>query len=686
MKSNILKLFMVVLSLLFAIPNNFIYAQIDTQRVISVGQNAIYFKDYLLAIQYFNSAIQSAPYLAEPYYYRGMAKYNLDDYLGAEDDTNEAIKRNPFIYGAYYLRAISRHTLGRDSLALEDYKVVLHDNPDHQGALHNSALLLIALRDSLGARETLDHLQRYYPKYAQGYLIDGGLQLDRGDTTAALSLFEKALKLSPNLPGAYLSMASISYDRKDYATAESYMDKAIEQMPDQVELYVNRGIIRYQQYNFKGSMADYNTAVQLDPSNSLALYNRALLRNQVGEINGAQEDFDKVATLEPNNFFALFNRAILSNEVGDYRQAESDLDRIVERYPTFLPALIQRAEARRGQGRIKESKEDLYLASKMTYDRSTLEKATAKQEEQNSLASNADRVREEKDENIQKFRSLVYASQARAYDELYQEEEDGIRGRIQDRDVLIEPEPLFTLSYYDDVEIQTKGNTNVYYSEALNLPLDEYGILVVQRVPQLPEKELNKYLERVDQFDNDTFQSVDALLRYAVDLLTLKDHDSAIKTLSVIINALPDDPAPYFQRATSSVLAFEAKQANEAQIEESNALGLPLVNGDISKSFLQKKHVAEVATKDLLKVLELVPHFTPALFNLGFISASIGNYSDAIKFYTEAINLTPNLGASYFNRGLCYYAIGEKEKADRDMSKAGALGFYKAYSIIKRMK
>ena len=31
-------------------------AQIDTQRVISVGQNAIYFKDYVLAIQYFNSA------------------------------------------------------------------------------------------------------------------------------------------------------------------------------------------------------------------------------------------------------------------------------------------------------------------------------------------------------------------------------------------------------------------------------------------------------------------------------------------------------------------------------------------------------------------------------------------------------------------------------------------------------
>ena len=72
-------------------------AQIDTQRVISVGQNAIYFKDYVLAIQYFNSAIQSAPYLAEPYYYRGLSKYSLDDYLGAEADSSAAIERNPFL-------------------------------------------------------------------------------------------------------------------------------------------------------------------------------------------------------------------------------------------------------------------------------------------------------------------------------------------------------------------------------------------------------------------------------------------------------------------------------------------------------------------------------------------------------------------------------------------------------------
>lgn len=657
------------------------YAQIDTQRVISVGQNAIYFKDYVLAIQYFNSAILSAPHLAEPYYYRGLAKYSLDDYIGAETDSDLAIERNPFIYGAYYLRAISRHTLGKDSLALADYRVVLQDNPDHQGALHNSAILQIAVKDSIGARHTLDHLQRYYPKYAQGYVIDGGLRIEEGDTLGALSLFEKALKLNPNIPSAYISMAGVAYDRKEYPKAQEYMDRAIEQMADEASLYINRGIIRYQQYDIKGAMADYSMAIKLEPENTLALYNRALLRSQVGEANGALEDFSQVAMHEPDNYFATFNRALLSNQVGDHRQAEADLDRIIKRYPTFLPALVERADARSKQGKAQAAKEDLYLASKMTYDKSALNKATALQNKQDTLAEN-ERVRDDKDKNIRKFRSLVYASHNKGYDELYVEDE-GIRGRIQDRDVLIEPEPLFTLSYYVSVDKQLKSTDNVAYSEQLQLPTEQYNIMVVQRVPQLSEEEMKKHIQSIEKVDLEKVQSADVLIRYALDQLTLKDHEAVINTMSQIADAIPDDPAPYFQRATSRVLAYEASRATEMG-KVTNHIAFP--ESDLSKEYLQKKRVTDEAAKDLKRVLELVPDFVPALYNLGYIHAAIGSYGDAIEYYSKAIATDSKLGSAYYNRALCYYAIGEKEKGDRDLSQAGALGYYKAYSIIKRMK
>ena len=57
-----------------------LFSQINTDRVMTIGRNALYFEDYVLSIQYFNQVINAKPYLADPYFYRGLAKINLDDY------------------------------------------------------------------------------------------------------------------------------------------------------------------------------------------------------------------------------------------------------------------------------------------------------------------------------------------------------------------------------------------------------------------------------------------------------------------------------------------------------------------------------------------------------------------------------------------------------------------------------
>ena len=59
-------------------------AQINTERVMTIARNALYFEDYVLSIQYFNQVINAKPYLYEPYFFRGLAKINLDDFQGAE--------------------------------------------------------------------------------------------------------------------------------------------------------------------------------------------------------------------------------------------------------------------------------------------------------------------------------------------------------------------------------------------------------------------------------------------------------------------------------------------------------------------------------------------------------------------------------------------------------------------------
>ncbi len=53
-----------------AIPGN---AQINVDRMINIGRNALYYEDYALSIQYFNQIINVRPNLYSPYFYRGLA-------------------------------------------------------------------------------------------------------------------------------------------------------------------------------------------------------------------------------------------------------------------------------------------------------------------------------------------------------------------------------------------------------------------------------------------------------------------------------------------------------------------------------------------------------------------------------------------------------------------------------------
>ena len=69
-------------------------AQYNTDRLVMIGHSALFYEDYVLSMQYFNQAIQSKPYLYEPWFFRGVAKYYLEDYAGSERDCTEALERN----------------------------------------------------------------------------------------------------------------------------------------------------------------------------------------------------------------------------------------------------------------------------------------------------------------------------------------------------------------------------------------------------------------------------------------------------------------------------------------------------------------------------------------------------------------------------------------------------------------
>ena len=58
----------------------------------------------------------------------------------------------------------------------------------------------------------------------------------------------------------------------------------------------------------------------------------------------------------------------------------------------------------------------------------------------------------------------------------------------------------------------------------------------------------------------------------------------------------------------------------------------------------------------------------------------------AIDDYSKALELDPNIAEAYYNRGLARIHAGNKDEGIEDLSKAGELGLYEAYGIIKRYR
>ena len=95
-------------------------AQVNAEQVLNIGRNVLSMDDYMLSIQYFNQAIKAKPYLAEPYFFRALAKLQLEDYKGAEEDATMSMELNKFHTDTYRLRGFARQSTGRDLLAVLD--------------------------------------------------------------------------------------------------------------------------------------------------------------------------------------------------------------------------------------------------------------------------------------------------------------------------------------------------------------------------------------------------------------------------------------------------------------------------------------------------------------------------------------------------------------------------------------
>ena len=644
-------------------------AQINTDQVLRVGQNALYFEDYMLSIQYFNRVIQAKPYLAQPYFFRAIAKLNLEDYNGAETDASKAIELNPFLTDAWEVRGVARQNLGKNADAIADYDHALQLIPRNRQLLFNKALAQSDIDDYEGADSTFSALLTYYPGFDSGLLGRARLNLSRSDTVAAVADIDKAIGINPNAVNAYIMRADIAINRdSDFDAARADLDQAIRLQPRLAGLYVNRAYVRYKLQDFFGAMADFDYAIELDPLNDHALFNRALLNMEAQANDRALDDLNRVLELRPDNISAHYNRTLIYMKKGMWKEALGDVELVIADDPGLPEPYFIRAEIYDHLGRAQKARAD--------YDRGRRLARTVTGTAPDQGDGDDAGIRSDA-ETARRFATLVTVDDNAEIQEEYNN--SAIRGHVQNRNLRIEPEPWLELAYYFT---PTELRTSTYYIKEvddINATRSlRQTLRVTTGVPVLDEETSAAHFRSVDYYNSylstHTPRAIDYLGR-ALDFMTLRDYASAIRDIDRALALTPDAALAYYLRAQAAYHRWQA----ESEAPDTSA-GLDAA----TRQSLSRKALDDILD-DLAHLIELSPRMAEAWYNKAAVHIAAEDYTSALAALNKAIELKPEMGEAWYNRGFIYLKLGNERLGVADLSRAGQLGIVPAYNLIKRI-
>ena len=122
----------------------------QTMVLLQQGQSQLHEQDYRGAITTFTEAIILSPKSAEPYFNRGLVRFELEDELGALEDFDDAVERNPKFAKAYLYRGSVLLSLGDQSNGLLD--------------IRQAAQLFAAQGDKSGYERSISLIKHFNPE------------------------------------------------------------------------------------------------------------------------------------------------------------------------------------------------------------------------------------------------------------------------------------------------------------------------------------------------------------------------------------------------------------------------------------------------------------------------------------------------------------------------------------------
>lgn len=656
--------FIILLSIIMITISSF--AQVNTQRFLAMGRTDLFNDNYSESIKNLTVAITAKPDKFEPYFFRGLAKYSLGDYDGAISDFSKSIEINPYFSYNYQYRGISKSQLNRYHEALKDFADAIHRGPNNADVYVNRGTTKIQLdmyENSLSDFDTaiildnkneLAYINKAYALY----------KLEKLD--ASLDEINKAIRINYLNKTAYQRRGMLKFEMEKFADAIFDFELAMKLDDEDPLLYFFRGLARYNLGDTLGTYADYEKVLELDPNNALTYYNRSILKTEQKDYKGAIKDLNKVVQINKSNIYGWYNRGVVKYMSENYRSAEKDFTSAIELFPDFAQAYLNRSAARHEMKDEKGAFADMESAKEI-------------KERFNNMP--ADSIPLMYKDSIEFTKLIAFESDfnnANAED-----------GYLQYKNVYVELESNFVISMLaNDEDTYIEAKRKQYYIKEISdynqskLLDHKLAFGLTKEINQLSPKKSAEILARMDSTLQKSPNNPFNYLYIGILNERLGDLDAAQESYQEAVKIDPTFGFAYLNLA--NVVYLNIMKKHERNIESKPNITTQDID-DIE---------ASVEIYDIPKLKKAIDYYNQALqiypelgflyYNRGNLNNKMQNYMESITDYEYAIKYQPDMAEAYYNKGLTLLLLKDNEGACPNLSKAGELGISSSYNLIKR--
>lgn len=636
MKLTLLKLKSLVLfQILFV---TYVSAQYNFNTYFTKARSNIDNKNFTEAITNLNICIIAQPDNCEVYYYRAACKFSLSDNIGAEQDFTKAVSAfSDIYYEAYRFRSLVRYQLGNYSGAIDDINKIIEKQKNNGLLYIERAFYLLANSNFSAAIRDCDKSINLKSIGEDVYFCRAIAEDALADYDNALNDYNKLLKINPRNEDAYVRRGITKFKTGKFSEAIDDYNSALKIDSVNTFAFYNRAEAEIKINENKKAIRDYDTVIFFEPRNAYAYFNRAVLYADEKKFIIAIEDFNKVLLLNPNNIQALFNRAKLKQNIEDYKGAIADYDKIIELYPYFMEAYYYRSHLK---GLIKDfngAKQDL---------------------ETGKIMSALYHVKSKSQLNLDSLllNKLTYLSA-----DFYKSSD------FAADTVTISFHPIFYLSFKDSTNTNTKyfsaylenynSKNNLAFCLKNNL-VEDYDTIITHQ-----DYDINHLNDEI-------------LIVTAIHKTNMQLYNEANEVYEIIITKDSLNALAYFNRGVNTCREIDLLNNSKEPY---------FINSSRQNVYENERHgKCQSAHADFAKTLLLIPDFSFAYYNLGYVKCLLGDFNGALYDYEQAIKLNPVFADAYYNYGFLLYYLNHKQEACENLSKAGELGLSTAFLFIKK--